>query len=91
MSRHSCPRHSVLRHFPCIAAIVLLLASSTGTAHAQPGEPVQLDVPASNPVALELARSHGLRPVFETARMYAGAAPALPIDRTFGITSFELG
>lgn len=57
----------------------------------QPGEPVQLDVPASNPVALELARSHGLRPVFETARMYAGAAPALPIVRTFGITSFELG
>ena len=57
----------------------------------RPGEPVQLDVPATNPLALELAQSHGMRPVFETARMYAGVAPDLPIRRMFGITSFELG
>jgi hypothetical protein len=57
----------------------------------RPGEPVQLDVPATNPLALELAQSHGMRPVFETARMYAGAAPDLPIRRLFGITTFELG
>jgi hypothetical protein len=29
--------------------------------------------------------------VFETARMYTGQAPALPLDRIFGVTSFELG
>jgi len=29
--------------------------------------------------------------VFETARMYRGAAPDLPVDRWFGVTSFELG
>ncbi len=29
--------------------------------------------------------------MFETARMYTGTAPELPLDRMFGITSFELG
>jgi hypothetical protein len=33
----------------------------------------------------------GLEPVFETARMYAGAPPAIPVDRVYGVTSFELG
>jgi ribosomal protein S18 acetylase RimI-like enzyme len=55
------------------------------------GAPVQLDIPASNPAALELVRAHGMRPVFETARMYTGVAPRLPIARLFGITTFELG
>ena len=52
---------------------------------------VQLDVPATNHLARELAQLHGMHPVFETARMYAGAAPDLPIGRVFGITTFELG
>jgi hypothetical protein len=29
--------------------------------------------------------------VFETARMYTAGAPALPLHRLFGITTFELG
>ena len=33
----------------------------------------------------------GLRPTFETARMYLGLEPALDLDRVFGITTFELG
>jgi ribosomal protein S18 acetylase RimI-like enzyme len=52
---------------------------------------VQIDIPAVNPLALALVRAQGLTPVFETARMYAGAAPALPMQRLFGVTSFELG
>ncbi len=28
---------------------------------------------------------------FETARMYRGKARDLPVDRIFGVTSFELG
>jgi len=32
-----------------------------------------------------------MKPVFETARMYTGCAPALPLARAFGVTSFELG
>ena len=59
--------------------------------HAPAGTPVFLDVPEPNEDALALARSHGMQPCFETARMYAGGAPALDLARTYGITTFELG
>jgi len=52
---------------------------------------VFLDTPADNAAALRLAARHGLAPVFETARMYRGPAPDLPLAQTFGITTFELG
>jgi Acetyltransferase (GNAT) domain len=55
------------------------------------GEPVYLDCPEPNRLATELATRYGLSPVFETARMYRGAIPAVSIDRTYGVTSFELG
>lgn len=56
-----------------------------------PGQTVYLDVPQPNAQAVHLAQRHGLEPVFETARMYQGGLPNLPMDRTYGITSFELG
>ncbi|MBC5781693.1 GNAT family N-acetyltransferase [Ramlibacter sp. USB13] len=59
--------------------------------HAAPEEPVYLDIPEPNAAALALTRRHGMRMVFETARMYTGQAPAVPMDRLYGITSFELG
>jgi len=34
---------------------------------------------------------HGMQKVFETARMYTGQPPAVPIGCIFGVTSFELG
>jgi GNAT superfamily N-acetyltransferase len=52
---------------------------------------VALDTPAENRAAVALAERFRLRPVFETVRMYKGPAPALPVDRIFGVTSFELG
>jgi hypothetical protein len=55
------------------------------------GTPVFLDVPEPNAEAAALATRHGLEPVFETARMYRGPAPSLPLERIYGITSFELG
>ena len=55
------------------------------------GALVQFDTPAVNAQAIALARSLGMSPVFETARMYTGAAPPLPLERLFGVTSFELG
>jgi len=55
------------------------------------GTRVQLDIPAVNPAAVALAAAHGLQPVFETARMYNAAPPAMAIDRLYGVTSFELG
>ncbi|MAS07129.1 MAG: GNAT family N-acetyltransferase [Ahrensia sp.] len=52
---------------------------------------VSLDTPEDNVAAVAIAVRAGLAPVFETARMYRGADPKLPIHRIFGITTFELG
>lgn len=57
---------------------------------APPG-PVFLDLPEPNADAVAIAREAGMTPSFETARMYAGTAPLLPLPRIYGITSFELG
>lgn len=53
--------------------------------------PVFLDIPAVNPAALDLVKRHNMTAVFETARMYTGKPPVLPLDRLFGVTTFELG
>lgn len=66
-------------------AVVRALFESAG------GGEIFLDVPAINREALALAVSFGLKPVFETARMYTGPIPQLRLDRVFGVTSFELG
>lgn len=55
------------------------------------GAEVSLDTPEANDRAVDMALGAGLRPVFETARMYRGRAPRLPVDRIYGITTFELG
>lgn len=54
-------------------------------------EMLVIDCPEPNTAALALAERYGLSAAFETARMYRGAAPVLPLDSIFGITSFELG
>jgi GNAT superfamily N-acetyltransferase len=55
------------------------------------GARVFLDIPEPNNAAQSLAQSRGLRPVFETARMYNGAVRGVAIHRIFGVTTFELG
>jgi len=55
------------------------------------GGRIFLDIPAPNAEAKALCVRHDLSPVFETARMYRGAMPDLPLGRIFGITTFELG
>ncbi len=60
-------------------------------AAAPPGSPIYLDVPEVNEEAKALAERQGMKPAFETARMYAGEFPELPLHRLFGVTSFELG
>jgi len=62
-----------------------------GLAARLPAGPIILDVPEVNPAAVRLAERHGLAPVFETARMYTGPAPAIDLARVYGITTFELG
>lgn len=53
--------------------------------------PVYLDVPEPNQAAVDMAKRHGMTVVFETARMYTGIAPVLPLQRIFGVCSFEIG
>ena len=60
-------------------------------ASVEPGSAFYLDVPEANLQAIALAERHGMKSVFETARMYTHHAPDLSLDRTFGITTFELG
>jgi ribosomal protein S18 acetylase RimI-like enzyme len=64
---------------------VALCASLDGPAE------VSLDTPDGNQSAVRLAERFGLAPVFETARMYRGPAPASPTSSVFGVTTFELG
>jgi GNAT superfamily N-acetyltransferase len=54
-------------------------------------EPVFLDIPLCNPAAKQLVERHAMKSVFETARIYRGTPPDLPLDRIYGITSFEVG
>jgi GNAT superfamily N-acetyltransferase len=66
-------------------ALFRVLAAQAG--HGQ----LIVDPPAPNADSVGLAARYGLTPVFETARMYRGAVPDLPLSRIYGITSFELG
>ncbi len=62
-----------------------------GLAGQAKGQTIILDTPETNAEAMALAERYELSPVFETARMYKGTPPALPLDRIYGITTFELG
>jgi GNAT superfamily N-acetyltransferase len=62
-----------------------------GLLAAVPDVPVFFDVPEPNPAAVALARGRGMVQVFETARIYRGAPPNVPLDRVYGVTTFELG
>lgn len=55
------------------------------------GAPIFLDTPEANPAAVALAQRHQMTVSFQTVRMYVGKRPELPLDRLFGVTSFELG
>lgn len=55
------------------------------------GETFYLDVPEPNAAALQLTNEYNMRMVFETGRMYNGKKPDVPLQKIYGITSFELG
>lgn len=55
------------------------------------GGQIFLDIPEPNAAAQALCDRYNLKPVFETARMYRGRAPDLPLGQIYGITTFELG
>ncbi len=72
------------------AAVAALLFQSLKS-RTNEGSPIYLDIPEVNRSAVALAESNGMNFVFETARMYGGESPDLPLDGIFGVTTFELG
>ncbi|CAN7206264.1 GNAT family N-acetyltransferase [Rhizobium sp. LjRoot30] len=54
-------------------------------------ENVVIDIPDDNSDGVGLAEALGLTPVFETARMYHGPAPDVPLAKIFGVSTLELG
>ena len=69
-------------------AQILLNALKSGISST---ETIYLDTPEVNREAVELAERNKMTIVFETARMYTGKNPKMPLNRLFGVTSFELG
>ena len=67
------------------AALVSALAARTGAAA------VAIDMPDVNKKTAGLAQQMGLKPTFETARMYTGPDPAVDYSGIYGVTSLELG
>ena len=57
----------------------------------KPSETFYIDTPEVNRPAVVLAEHYNMKVVFETARMYTREKPDLPLNRLFGVTSFELG
>jgi len=55
------------------------------------GKEVYLDVPETNKDGMAMKEKYNMKYVFETARMYMNGNPNIPIDKVFGVTSFELG
>jgi len=60
-------------------------------ASVKPSGPIFLDTPDVNQAAVDMAERNGMTISFETARMFRGEVPDLPVDRLFGVTSFEVG
>jgi GNAT superfamily N-acetyltransferase len=71
---------------PAIAEALFSTLLATSNA-----DQVYIDVPEPNIDAREMVNRRGLTPAFETARMYLGPAPNLPLNSIYGITTLELG
>ena len=50
-----------------------------------------IDCPEINLEAMRLAEKYLMKIVFETARIYSKSAPLVPMEKVYGVTSFELG
>lgn len=55
------------------------------------GNLLYLDIPIINNDAKKLVEKYNMKYVFECARMYYGTPPEVPLNKIFGITTFELG
>lgn len=66
--------------------LFLALRSKVGST-----DSIFLDVPEVNSAAVQLAEKYKMNVMFETARMYNREIPDMPLNRIFGVTSFEVG
>ena len=71
---------------PDIASALFSAAAATLGATA-----VAVDIAGVNKAAVSWAEGLGLKPSFETARMYTGPDPAIDAAGLYGVASFELG
>lgn len=55
------------------------------------GKEVYLDIPELNKEAMAIQEKYNMKYVFETARMYKDGKVDVPVEKIFGVTSFELG
>lgn len=77
---------------PLFAATPAIAAALVGGLAARLGATtIAIDVPDRNRPAVALAEQMGLKPSFETARMYTGADPEADYAGLYGVTSLELG
>jgi hypothetical protein len=77
---------------PLYAASPELAAALIGKlAAAMPGQPIAVDMPDFHKPGTRMAEQLGLKPAFETARMYTGPDPAIDRAGLFGVASLELG
>lgn len=60
-------------------------------AHASGGQQIQIDIPEPNVAALALMQELRWEQSFGCARMVNGASAPMPVERIFGVTSFEFG
>ncbi|MEU3917215.1 GNAT family N-acetyltransferase [Streptomyces sp. NPDC029004] len=61
------------------------------TAHLGPEDEVSIDIPEPQHAAGALATARGLEARSHTVRMYTGPVPEIRAERTFGVTTLELG
>jgi hypothetical protein len=61
------------------------------TSYLETGTTVFLDTPQVNEDSVKMAEEYRMTEVFRTTRMYNGKGPTLPLQKWFGVTSFELG
>ncbi|OGD10046.1 GNAT family N-acetyltransferase [Candidatus Amesbacteria bacterium RIFOXYB1_FULL_44_23] len=59
--------------------------------HVGKGNKVFIDVPEVNKQAVSMMKKYHLKPIFKTARMYTKELPKVDLNKTFGVTTLEIG
>ena len=71
--------------------IIIAEALFIHLAHHAHDQPIFIDIPVCNALAIKLLERYSFCKVFETARMYLREVPDVLTEHIYGITSFELG